>query len=64
MLSECGVKLLRELGERPRPKAGADVRELVDGGLAELVKETRSGSTWYRLTPVGRLVLTGVGRRS
>lgn len=63
ILSDSGVELLRELGTRARPKAGADVRELVDGGLAELKKETRSGTTWYELTPKGRLVLAGVVRR-
>jgi len=48
---------LLELGDarRGRPKAGADVANLVKLGLVAFSHETVTGRTYYKLTRAGRI---------
>lgn len=50
---------LRALAIRARPAVGVDVARLEHDGLVAFVRETASGTTWYRITPAGRAALGG-----
>jgi hypothetical protein len=61
-LSSFETETLISLRRRTGPQVGSDLGRLECLGLVEFVKETRSGTTWYKITPLGRMYLDRRGK--
>lgn len=56
-LDTPGLSALRGLARRSGPRIPADMARLEQDGLVRFVRETKRGTTWYAITPLGRTVL-------
>lgn len=60
-LEESTLRDMAQVGRAGPSSVGTDAPRLEELGLVEFVKETRSGTTWYRLTEAGWELASNLG---